>query len=86
MVEALINAPESFVKMIEPNRFTKHVLERLAAYESEENKNSVQTDFTLVGLLKLSRNLLLLKPGLLTPEECGVILNMLVTKFLFNQN
>lgn len=28
----------------------------------------------------------MLKPGLLTSRECGDILNMLVTKFLFNQN
>lgn len=62
------------------------MLESLHSYESEETKNSVTTDFTLVGLLKLSRSLLLQKPGLLTSDECGQILNMLVTKFLFNQN
>jgi hypothetical protein len=55
-------------------------------YESCETKNSIVTDFTLVGLLKLSRNLLLLRPGILSAEECGQTLNILVTTFLFNQS
>lgn len=79
MVEQLIAVPESFKQLIEPVAFTKRVLESLNSYESEETKNSLTTDFTLVGLLKLSRSLLLLKPGLLSSHECGQILNMLVT-------
>ena len=70
--------PVVFKKIIDPADFTKSVLEQLFSYESEEQKNSNFTDFTLVGLLKLATNLLISKPGLLSSTECGKTLNMLV--------
>lgn len=77
--------PIVFKQIFEPSELTKSVLELLFSYESEEQKSSNYTDFTLVGLLKLAKSLLMEKPGLLSSDECGTTLNMLVQKCLFNQ-